>query len=224
MISYVKRLAELAPWWLNTGPIASLFAAIGEALDDERQRALDAVRYRWGVAGDYANALPYHEEMRRIRQGLAETDDAFALRLRNWHADHKRRGGPWALLEQLRAYFGDDVRWVIIYRSGRYYELASGDAAPADVVRDDDALWAPAEVDPADWATWQLWGWFDTDPGVDAETYALLAREWNALHCEGGGFGWAIQNDAPVVGAPGLVVGGGEVVGGSDADVTAFTM
>ncbi len=120
---------------------------------------------------------------RRIRRGLVETDETYAPRLTRWLLDHRRRGGPYALLAQLYAYYAPNLFPItLLYQSGRRYSM---DVTGA-VVRD-DISWSP-DASPSLWARW--WLFFETDmfgtPTSDQiADIKIVPREWNAAHCLG---------------------------------------
>jgi len=84
----------------------------------------------WAVMGikcrfpQYAlpSALGTLGRERGIRRGLFETDAQYAARLINWVPDRKRKGSPYALMNQIAGYFtGYPVRIRIVNNRGTWY-------------------------------------------------------------------------------------------------------
>lgn len=128
-------------------------------------------------------SLPQLGRERRIRRGRLETADKYATRLRRWLEDHQVRGGPRALLSQLRAFFADAPFEVhLVYASGARYRLDAQGNITRDVVS------GQVKTDPQ-WARW--WLFYITDSftppltAADVDELALIPREWIAAHCEG---------------------------------------
>jgi hypothetical protein len=148
-------------------------------------------------------SLPVIGRERRIRRGRIETHEVYATRLRRWLDDHRRRGGPYALLAQLHAHFApDNFPIALVYRNGRRFAMKADGTVTRDVI-----AWEP-DHEPAKWARWWLiyqwpeellddghWG----DPGTwgdggvwgsslspqQVTDLRLVPKEWNAAHCFG---------------------------------------
>lgn len=78
--------------------------AIGLHVDLFADLAAAAVSRRFVGLNESADALGLAGRERRIRRGPTEPDANYAARLLPWLDDHKIRGGPYALLEQVWAY------------------------------------------------------------------------------------------------------------------------
>jgi hypothetical protein len=195
-------LRELCPVWLRGqvgGSILFAAAAILDGLDDA---VTTGVKFRYpGIVT--TESLPLIGRERRIRRGRFETSEQYADRLIRWLDDHRRRGGPYAMLEQLFAHYQpNNFAIELRYASGRQYLMdVSG------VIVRGDVTWTPPG-DPARWARWWLYYQWPTpidddgvwgDPGTwgdggvwgsnltaeEVRDIRLVPREWNAQHAIG---------------------------------------
>jgi hypothetical protein len=197
----------VVPWWAGhelsrPGKLLWAIALHADALIDACYAGLE-IRFPMLHSPETLSIIG---RQRRIRRGPDETDDVYASRLSRWWDDHRRRGGPYAMLEQIRAYF-DPVAFPVqlIYRSGRRFSMPVGGS-----ITYDDIVWNPDAL-PEKWARWWLyyewptpiasdgtWGdpgtWSDGgvwDSGLTPEEVADLRavpREWNAAHP----YGWVV--------------------------------
>lgn len=175
----VKRVS---PPWLQRDIAEKLLYSIGLQADAFGDAVVAAVKLRF--PNYYSNeSLPLLGRERRISRGPTEADATYAPRLNRWLTDHQRRGGPYALLAQLYAYFAPaNFPIQLVYASGRRFSMDS-----AGVVTRDDIVWAP-DADTARWARWWLFYFTDAYPSPTADEIAELRRvpkEWNAAHCLG---------------------------------------
>lgn len=182
--TFRDRLRQLTPPWLQTGNAEKLLYAMGIQLDVFADALLAGVRARFPGQYNPPDTLPLIGRERRIVRGPSETDDSYAARLIRWLDDHRRRGGPYAMLAQLHAYFSPNAFVIdLVYVSGRRYKMNAAGA----VTREDTAY--SADGDPAQWSRW--WLYFYTDSfalplsAADKAAAALVPREWNAGHCLG---------------------------------------
>lgn len=181
-------------------------------------------------------SLPLIGRERRIQRGLSESDATYAARLPGWLDAHATRGGPYALLQQLFAFYAPNnfpVR--LIYRSGRYFDLATD----GTITMGDQPSFSPDNM-PSKWARWWLifqwptpvpakrkWGAFKWGDGstygsgfTSADVYdlKLVPREWNAAHAQGAlvivNGGWVYGFPPRKWGESGLKWGGGASVKG----------
>lgn len=205
LLTFRDAIRSLVPWWASREDTLSgkLLYAVAVQLDALVDVHVAAIKSRF--PGLYTNeTLPLLGRQRRIRRGPLEADAVFATRLRRWWDDHKRRGGPYALLEQVRAYWTPLAFQIdLLYFSGRRFQ------APADgsAITRDDISWEPDNV-PAKWARWWLvffwpevvgsdgtwadagtWddgGVWDSDLTVEeVANIRAVPTEWNAKHCFG---------------------------------------
>lgn len=194
---------EITPWWLRGPRIGSVLYAMGSVADTLADALRAGVKSRF--PGLYSGeTLPLIGRERRIRRGRNESDETYASRLLPWLDHHRLRGGPYAMLEQLHAFYAPfNFPVELRYASGRRYTLSSFDGT----ISRDDVIWTPPG-DPAQWARW--WLIFDwpgdigddglwSDPGTwddggvwdcslsasEVRDIRLIPREWNAAHALG---------------------------------------
>lgn len=167
------------PPWLSRGNAEKFLYAISLQADIFGDALVAGVASRFPGVYSFESLAPIGRE-RRIARGPLESNETYALRLRRWLDDHRRRGGPYALLAQLHAYYAP-ANFVIelIYRSGRHFtQQANGTITRAleTVPRFD--------TDYARWARW--WLIFTTDQFTLGSLTAAqirdlkhVPREWN---------------------------------------------
>lgn len=178
--TFKNILQRVVPWWLNTSVMHDFLVVWGEQLDALDAMLNRAIRYRFPNAGTYADALSNHSEERRLRQGPDETDAAFAVRLRTYKDQHKTRGGPYALVAQVAAWYGPsvpDLRVQLVDRSGNLFTWEAG-----EIVRStqDMSAW---DAEPERWFRWWLFVYTSDSGLVVAEPEAVaVPRDWNAMH------------------------------------------
>lgn len=172
---------RVGPPWLQRSWARKILAAIGSPLDELARLMSLGVRARfprWDMPGD---ALILVGRERRIRRGPTEPSSTYAPRLVRWWDDHRGRGGAYALLSQLRAYWTgthDGVLAVVSHRGVRH-EM-TGDVIERDVIS-----WGADGT--ADWA--QVWVMIhaDADPGAplsatEEASYLAVPLDWSAAH------------------------------------------
>lgn len=194
---------KLSPPWLRGTIGEKVMYALGVHADALGDAVAAAVKMRFPNYYS-AESLPYIGRDRKISRGRIETDATYATRLNRWLDDHATRGGPYALLKQVVAYFAPASFAVdLVYFSGRRFQI---DANGVVATRDNIA-WVP-DGNAAQWARWWLfyyWPdeilsdglWSDAgtwdDGGVwdsdlttqQVEEIRLVPREWNAAHALG---------------------------------------
>lgn len=149
-LRFERTIQRLSPPWLQRRVGGALLAAIGEQLDDLVDRVSEGVRLRFPDDDpDHAQALARLGRDRRILRGPGEDAATYARRLRSWWDAHRTRGGPYAMLGQLYAFFLDwlNVRMDIVYHSGtRRWVDTDGtitrDAITWSVLPDGTEAWA----------------------------------------------------------------------------------
>lgn len=202
LITFRDALSGRMPPWLQRGTAAKVLYGLGLQLDGLADATVAAVKSRF--PGLYTmETLPLIGRERRIRRGRIETHEVYASRLRRWLDDHRRRGGPHALLEQLRAHFAPAHFPIdLVYYSGRRFRMDVD-----GVITRDDIEWLP-DGDTDNWPRWWLFyhwptsvsgdgNWDDAgtwdDGGVwdssltiqEAVDLRAVPREWNAAHADG---------------------------------------
>jgi len=231
MLTFRDSLRKRVPWWLQFGWAERLLFAIGVHLDRLGDAAAAAVKFRFpGLYSD--ESMPLIGRERRIRRGRNEPASSYALRLRGWldETGHPTRGGPYAMLAQLHAYYAPNnfpIR--LVYRSGRAFDMdVDGNVTKLDVA------WSPDD-EPEKWARWWLiYEWPEALPpkrkygdGIkygegavygsgltSTETYDIrvLPREWNTAHAIGKVI--LLSPGATIYGYPPRTYGDGLVYGG----------
>jgi hypothetical protein len=188
--------------WLMRGFGGKFLYALVLQLRALIDMATAAIKIRF--PGLYSNeTLPIIGRERKIRRGRVETDETYARRLLRWWDDHKRRGGPYALLEQLHAYYApNNFPIELVYASGRRFSLAVD-----GTITKDDISWPNPPA--AKWARWWLifhwpevlegpgkwgesgdkWGaggvWGSGLSRAEVDSIRLIPAEWNAAHTLG---------------------------------------
>lgn len=205
LLNFRDLIFTIVPTWLRRGIAKKLLYVINLHFDALIDMVTAAVQLRF--PGYYSgSSLPAISRERRIRRGLGESNQSFALRLEDWFERHKDRGGPYPLLEQVFAHYrySDDGPFPVhlVYTSGARFDMA------ADGTIERDALSFSTGLGPDEWAHWWLvyeWptiiggdGLWD-DPGVygdggvwDSDLTAeevtdlrLIPTEWNNGYCIG---------------------------------------
>jgi len=198
------RMRESVPTWLRSGVAEKLLYAIGVQVDALTDAASAAVKLRMpGVYSSESLALLGRE--RRIRRGPRESSDNYAERLDRWLIDHQTRGGPYALLNQLHAFYSpNNFQIRLVYRSGRCFDMAADGTITRSRV-----TWSP-DNQPEKWARWWLiYSWPTTfravrtfgEPGLKFDdgsttygsglssrviyTLRVVPQDWNAAHAFG---------------------------------------
>ena len=198
--------------WLRRGYNEKLLYAIGLHADAFGDALVAGVKLRFpGVYSD--ESLPLIGRERRIRRGRTETTATYAVRLTRWLTDHRRRGGPYAMLAQLWAHYAPANFVIELISRNRVRYTMSTTLDPATgfgVVTRDTTSWTLDSITAAKWARWQLvfhWpnpvsasGHWDDDPELwdspttvwdsdltpqEIEDIRLIPKEWNAAHTTG---------------------------------------
>jgi hypothetical protein len=180
LITFRDTIRKISPTWLQTGRAQRLLYVPGLLFDALGDALTASVKIRF--PGLYSfDSLPLIGRERRIRRGRLETDATYAGRLTRWLQDHPYRGGPYALLAQLHAFYAPAAFPIdLVYRSGARYRMDADGNVVRDVIDQLGVLYPM-------WARW--WLLFYTDEFAiplsvdDATDIALIPREWIAEHC-----------------------------------------
>lgn len=182
--TFRDRLRQISVPWLSRGNAEKFLYAMGVQIDAFADALVASVKLRFPNVYS-GESLPLIGRERRIARGSLETDTTYAARLTRWLDDHPRRGGPYAMLAQLHAFYLPLAFTAdLIYRSGRTYSLAAdGTVTRSDIVFNPDPF-------PEMWARWWLIITSDTLPphpltDQQVSDAALVPTEWNAAHCFG---------------------------------------
>jgi hypothetical protein len=180
--TYRDLIRRRSPPWLQRGIAEKILYALGVHVDAFADAVTAGVKHRF--PGYYSHdALPVIGRERRIPRGRVEPDATYASRLVRWLTDHRLRGGPYAMLAQLHAYYAPaNFAIDLVYYSGRRFHLATD-----GTVTRDDVAWTP-DTNAARWARW--WLFFYTDDFAaptddEIEQLRVVPRAWNAAHANG---------------------------------------
>ena len=113
---------KLLPAWLTTGDGEKVWFSLGVVMDRFLERAWQGHKARFPSFAP-ADALTALGRDRKIVRGINESADSFAIRQHRWLDDHRIRGNPFALLEQLRAYCNVDMVARTVDRRGSWYTV-----------------------------------------------------------------------------------------------------
>jgi hypothetical protein len=154
--------------------------SLAEQADVLVTRMIEGVALRMpGALGTIdPTALALTGRERRIRRGPGEDDETYARRLSTWWDAHRTRGGPYALLGQLREFFLDwlSVRMDVVYHSGtRRWIDTDG------VITRDSIEWNGDGTE--EWS--QFWVFFHL-PSVVPATGMILTEDDDTITTEGG--------------------------------------
>lgn len=167
---------RIGPPWLQRTWAQRILAAIAAPLDLLASLAATGVRARF-PAWSMPDALALLGRERRIRRGPAEIASVYAPRLVRWLDDHRGRGGAYALLAQLRAFWvgtHDGTHVVVSHRGVRHTSV--GDTITRDVI-----TWTADGS--SSWAQFWVMLHVDADPRpVDDSTYLAVPVDWSAAH------------------------------------------
>lgn len=180
-ITFVARMREASPPWLQRSVGGRVMTAIAATLDSLAERAADGVSMRFpGLVND--DSLSAIGRDRGIRRGPGEAGATYARRLRPWWDDHRVRGGPYALLRQVHAYLLAwlNVRVDVVYHSGTRRWIDEDGVITRDAI-----TWSvPPDGDADRWAQiWVVYHLPDLIP-VDGET--LVTSDGEIIVTSGG--------------------------------------
>lgn len=161
-------------------------AGVGDAM---LERTRLGVRARFPGGGAPADALPYIGRDRLIIRGPDEAQAAYELRLQRYLDDHRVRGNPWALMEQIRGYCSPHAVKVRTVDEHGNWRFIDSDGTRSRSLGDD-------------------WDW---DGSALADTWG---RFWLIIEPAGGTLPWAPGPDIGdvdlwdgAIGTPGFTIG-----------------
>lgn len=204
MLNFRELIVTLVPPWLRRGNAAGLLYAIALHFDALVDLVTAAIKLR--LPGVYSyETLPHLSRERRIRRGIGESDASLATRQANYLEAHKDRGGPYPMLEQVRAHYATAPFVVhLVYASGARFDMDAAGTVTRDAVSfvtglgsEEWAHWWLVYEWPVEIASDGLWddgadSW-DAPPGVwdsaltvaEVTDFRLIPTEWNNAHCKG---------------------------------------
>lgn len=174
--TYRDRIRKACPPWLQTGLAEQWLYAAAVQIDAMADAVVGGIKLRF--PGQYSyDSLPTIGRERRIRRGRTETDVVYSTRLARWFDSHARRGGPYAMLQQIYEFWAPNSFPVtLLNRSGARYQMDV-----AGVISRDEIF----TYDTPQWAKWILLYESDALTAADAEDIAVVPRDWIAAHCIG---------------------------------------
>lgn len=184
-LTFRDTMRSLCPPWLQNGLAEKILYSIGVHCDAFGDAVVAGVKQRFPGLYSFDSLVKLGRE-RRIERGLHETDGAYAERLTKWLRDHRRRGGPYALLAQIYLHYKPNtfpIDLVYVAGSARFH------MAPDGTVARDLVSWSP-DSDTSKWARWWLFYytdlWASVEPTeAELQDLRLVPRAWNAAHCFG---------------------------------------
>jgi hypothetical protein len=233
-LRFENAIKKITPPWLQRSVGGRVMRALASVVDDHVDRLVFGVRLRFpgfDVDDIDPDALALIGRERRILRGPAEAPATYAARLRTWWDAHRGRGGPYALLEQLRAFFLGtlEVRMDVVAQSGTRYWMDEDGVITRDAIEwdgDGTGKWARVWVFfylttlPASLVTHagdrlvthagdvltgeSLLGGAISDE--DAAMFTAIPREWSAAHIDKTTV-VLLAGDAVLVGYPPRLVG-----------------
>jgi hypothetical protein len=159
--SYFESFQKLMPSWLSSTTAASLSLLV----DDYLARTKLALISRFPLYAPDEKALAAMGRDRKIVRGINEPAASYAARLSRSFTDHRTRGNPYAMLEQLQAYLQAPCVVRTVDRRGNWYSI------------DGDGL-RSASIDTGNW------DW-------DGDSLSEWARFWVIIYPVGGTTPWA---------------------------------
>jgi len=183
LLVFREAIRAASPLWLATGYNEKILYSAHALLDATGAATQQGILCRFpGVALD--ESLPYIGKERRIRRGLYEDNPTYADRLRYWLRDHRFRGGPYALLNQLYLHYKPHGFPIdLIYASGKRYSITATNPTPVESM----IVWS--QTGSLKWAQWTLIYYTDQFSGAltpdQIADLASIPREWNAAHAIG---------------------------------------
>jgi hypothetical protein len=100
---FTAAIKKIAPPWLRRIVGGAVMESLADPIETLVDRTTESVKKRFPT--DDNDALDYIGRERRIIRGPGETSATYAGRLVIWWDSHRLRGGPYALLEQMFAFF-----------------------------------------------------------------------------------------------------------------------
>lgn len=167
--SFAQAIRALGPAWLVRRDEGELVGySLGRIVDAFAERTRQGLIARFPA---YApeDALGPMGRDRKITRGINEPAATYAARQLTWLDDHKRRGNPFALMQQLRGYCGVDMVFRTVDRRGNWYTRAA-DGTESYLLRQANWDWDGVPASP-DWS--RFWVILYPPVGTDADPYPL---------------------------------------------------
>lgn len=197
IVSFRTQLTNVMPWWLRGWLGGRLLYAIGIHIDLLADMAADAVGLRFPRSAQPDALSPLGQD-RRIPRGRAEPASTYIVRLRRWLDDHRTRGGPYAMLAQLHAFWAvTPFAITLIYALGKSFGMTTDGTITEGTVTAGGPwarwwllfAWPNGVLNDSAWnsgGTWSDGGVWDSNlSGDDVADIRCVPTAWNAAHCRG---------------------------------------
>lgn len=182
-LTFRDAMHTMLPKWLRNGNIGKVMYTIGLHLDGLGDAAVAGVRRRFPEpSSEDAAAILGHD--RKIIRGRDEPWETYAVRLRRWREDHRKRGGPYALLQQLHAFWAQAPFGISLLYPGAnktYFSMSTSGV----ITRAIGTMWTPADFSTR-WSRWLLvYQW--PDPLPDPINWGDPGETWGSGRVWGSG-------------------------------------
>lgn len=203
--TFRDQLFEMSPPWLRDDVGGTILKAFGTVLDALSDRTRQGVKLRFPEVGS-PTALGYTGTDRDIERGPTQSDEGYAIQLRQAFDTWRNAGGGRTILTQLRLYFapGNGPPMRLVSAQSIWHEINTTTGA---VTKTDNSLapnwvwgdskwwrgWAIIDVTglfaidywglPGDWGDGGVWG-SDMTEGEVIDLNAIL-RKWKPAHIWG---------------------------------------
>lgn len=153
--TFRAAMYKLLPSWLTEGDGGLAVRGLATMMDQFVARARLALVVRFP---EYSYLSPWLDDEaalaaigrdRRVVRGIDEPAEAYAARLVRAIDDHRTRGNPWTLLEQLRAYLQADCVVRTVDQSGNWFSIEADGTRTSNVAAKN---WDWDGGDAAHWA------------------------------------------------------------------------
>lgn len=119
---FTNIFRKMAPRWLTEGDGELVLTTLGLLEDALVERTRQGIKARFPQEAPSDALAPLGRD-RRIIRGISESDEDYAARLLRWLDDWKVAGNPYALMGQIRAYCGVDMRTRTVDTRGNWYTI-----------------------------------------------------------------------------------------------------
>lgn len=196
-----STLLRILPKWLHNGNIGRVVYAIGLHLDALGDSCVAAVR-KQAPEADSEDASALIQANRNIIRGREETWAGYCARVKTWRQAHRIRGGPYALLRQINAYwlgaFAVELRYSGVDRTqfqmspeGEIARLIGSYAPPTPGWAQWLLIyyWPTAIPGPAAWGDAITWGegavWGSGLTPTEVADLRRVPAQWGNAHTRG---------------------------------------
>jgi hypothetical protein len=171
-MSFLEAFQKLVPSWLSADDGGNVLASLALVKDDFAARAKLGLMARFPSYAPDDDALAAIGRDRKIVRGIGEPAAAYAARLVRAVDDMKRRGSPFAMLEQLRAYLQAPCVVRTVDRRGNWYSIDAAGNESSSIATGN-------------------WNWDST------EAAPCWGRFWVVIYPVGGTLPWAPSDSVP---------------------------